>query len=98
MHFTEEQKAALKEQGIFLTDEQKLMLKGKICPYCHVKTEIIKSNAVYSGKDYGYLYSCPKCGAYVGCHKDTFQALGRVANEYLRRCKNLAHYYFDQIW
>ena len=82
---------------IKLTDEQKEMLKGRICPYCHIKTEYKNSVDIY-GADYGMIYICPKCRAYVGVHKGTDKAKGRLANEYLRRCKIEAHLYFDQIY
>lgn len=62
------------------------MLKGRICPYCHIKTEYKNSVDIY-GADYGMIYICPKCRAYVGVHKGTDKAKGRLANEYLRRCK-----------
>lgn len=60
------------------------MLKGRICPYCHIKTEYKNSVDIY-GADYGMIYICPKCRAYVGVHKGTDKAKGRLANEYLRR-------------
>lgn len=82
---------------IKLTDEQKEMLKGRICPYCHIKTEYKNSVDIY-GADYGMIYICPKCRAYVGVHKGTNKAKGRLANEQLRRCKIEAHLYFDQIY
>lgn len=82
---------------IKLTDEQKEILKGRICPYCHIKTEYKNSFDIY-GADYGMIYICPKCRAYVGVHKGTDKAKGRLANEYLRRCKIEAHLYFDQIY
>lgn len=82
---------------IKLTDEQKEILKGRICPYCHIKTEYINSIDVY-GVDYGMIYICPKCRAYVGVHKGTNKAKGRLANEELRKRKIEAHFYFDQIY
>lgn len=37
------------------------------------------------------------CMAYVGVHKGTDRALGRLANTELREAKKEAHFYFDQI-
>ena len=48
------------------------------------------------GVDYGMIYYCPQCGAYVGVHKGTDRAKGRLANAELRRgwgrccCKSCA--------
>lgn len=55
---------------IRLTEEQREILSGRICPYCHVPTEYKNSIEVY-GVDYGMIYYCPQCGAYVGVHKGT---------------------------
>lgn len=83
--------------NIKLTEEQKEILKGKICPYCHIPTEYKNSIDIY-GIDYGMIYYCPKCQAYVGVHKGTDQAKGRLANAELRKCKIEAHRYFDKIF
>ena len=39
---------------MILTEEQREMLKGKICPYCHIPTEYKNSIEVY-GIDYGMI-------------------------------------------
>lgn len=82
---------------IKLTDEQKEILKGRICPYCHVQTKYKNSIDIY-GVDYGMIYICPKCRAYVGVHRGTDKAKGRLANAELRKCKIEAHRYFDVIY
>jgi hypothetical protein len=73
------------------------IFKGKICPYCKKPTEYIDSTYLY-GKSYGMIYICKKCDAYVGVHKGTNKALGRLANAELRYWKKEAHRYFDPIW
>ena len=73
------------------------MLDGKICPYCKSKTEYIDSSYVY-GRSYGMIYICKPCDAYVGVHKGTNNALGRLANNELRYWKKEAHAYFDILW
>ena len=80
-----------------LTNRQKLIIQGKICPYCGKDTEFMDSSIVY-GKSYGMIYICRTCNAYVGVHKGTDQALGRLANKQLRVLKHEAHEYFDKIW
>jgi hypothetical protein len=71
---------------------------GLWCPGCNCKTELIDSIVIYKVRSYGMVYRCPKCFAYVGCHKGTTVALGRVANKELREAKKEAHKYFDMIW
>ena len=72
------------------------ILSGKVCPYCGKPTEYVDSSIVY-GRSYGMIYLCRDCRAYVGAHKGTDQALGRLANAELREAKKEAHFYFDQI-
>lgn len=74
------------------------ILYGKKCPYCGRKSEHINSKEVY-GKDYGMLYACRPCDAYVGTHRTNPQrALGRLADRNLRYWKKQAHRYFDALW
>lgn len=72
------------------------VIKGQICPYCESETEYIDSAYIY-GKSYGMVYICKPCDAYVGVHKGTDKALGRLSNKELREAKKEAHRYFDQI-
>lgn len=74
-----------------------LILQGKECPYCGGATEFTDSSIIY-GKSYGMIYLCKPCRAYVGVHKGTEVALGRLANAELREAKKEAHRYFDVIW
>lgn len=83
---------------ISLSETQKLMLEGKICPYCKKPSEFIDSQVVYKWTSYGMIYYCASCEAYVGVHKDTDKALGRLANKELREWKSNAHFWFDKIW
>ena len=64
-----------------------LIMAGKICPYCGQPTEYVDSAAVYHGISYGMIYLCRKCDAYVGVHRGTDKALGRLANRSLREWK-----------
>jgi len=70
---------------------------GKICPYCNNPTAYVNSTVVYK-RNYGNIYLCIDCHAWVGVHKGTDNALGRLANYELREAKKLAHEYFDQLW
>lgn len=82
-----------------LTDEQRKTYHGLICPYCKVPSDLRLQkiySVSYSRQE--YIRICPKCGAYVGCHRGTQIAKGRLANPNLRQLKIQAHFYFDQIW
>jgi len=73
------------------------MMKGKLCPYCKSESKLVDSSIIY-GKSYGPIHYCQPCDAYVGCHKGTNKALGRLANKELRHWKKEAHLYFDKLW
>lgn len=69
------------------------------CPYCQQPAKYMASSeAVYHGRDYGPLWACLKCEAWVGCHPGTKKPLGRLANAELRKAKMAAHAAFDPIW
>lgn len=80
-----------------LTERQKLIYQGKICPYCGVVPEYVDSVVIY-GTSYGMVYLCRKCDAYVGVHEGTDQPKGRLANSELREWKKKAHAAFDPLW
>ena len=69
----------------------KEIIKGKVCAYCKNKTIFIDSIAFYK-ESYGMCYACLDCKAWVGVHKDSNRALGRVANKELRKYKVIAHF------
>lgn len=72
--------------------------QGEICPYCGERTVFVSSSEVYFGKDYGMIYLCRPCQAWVGTHKNSSRALGRIANAELRVYKQKAHACFDRLW
>lgn len=49
-------------------------------------------------KDYGPVWKCVPCDAYVGCHKGTERPLGLVADAATRAAKIKAHAAFDPLW
>ena len=57
----------------------------------------MNSKVVY-GRNYGMIYLCRQCDAYVGVHRGTDKPLGRLANKELRYWKMAAHEAFDPIW
>jgi len=80
-----------------LTQRQKSIYKGKICPYCGKEPEYVDSSVLY-GTSYGMVYLCRQCDAYVGVHEGTDQPKGRLANKELREWKKKAHAAFDPLW
>lgn len=60
-----------------------------------------KSDDVYQ-KDYGPIYLCHDCGAYVGVHKvgskPWYNALGTPADAELRALRRLVHSHIDPFW
>lgn len=80
------------------SEEHLAILKGRICPYCHKPTVFADSREIYGeNTSYGMMYICRDCQAYVGVHKGTANALGRLANKTLRVYKQIAHQWFDSI-
>ena len=72
-----------------------------ICPYCKTPAVVADSARVYNGRSFGPIWLCanyPACDAYVGCHRDTEEPLGRLANPKLRAAKSRAHRVFDPLW
>ena len=72
---------------------------GPKCDYCGHPAELKWSTDVYGpAHDYGWVWYCHSCQAWVGCHKHTTEPLGRLANRELRQWKKAAHAAFDPAW
>lgn len=70
------------------------------CRYCQtpaVLTRYGEAGYPYQ-RDYGPIWVCAPCLAWVGCHPGTEKALGRLANAELRKAKQEAHAAFDPLW
>lgn len=69
------------------------------CPYCGDRARLFpSSDHIYNGVDYGPVWQCQLCFAYVGCHAGTNKPLGRLASKPLREWKQKAHKSFDTLW
>lgn len=70
------------------------------CPYCRNPAHLAESAEVYGGRDFGKIWICRPCGAYVGTHRNdpNHRPLGRLANAELRFWKIKAHAAFDPLW
>jgi len=78
------------------------MKKIKIpkCPKCNKEGEWIDNTEVY-GRRYGKSYMCYYCkdhDTYVGCHNNTRQALGEMADKETRQARMRAHRVIDPLW
>ena len=72
---------------------------GSGCPYCAGKAVFLPSSAtLYRGRDWGPVWACLPCEAWVGCHPGTAMPLGRLADRELRQAKSDVHREFDPIW
>ncbi len=71
-----------------------------ICPYCKKEAPWVENKEKY-GKNYGksYMcYYCKECDAYVGCHNNTRNPLGTMANKELREWRMKCHALIDPLW
>ena len=70
------------------------------CPYCGKPAQWVPSEKIY-GKRYGKSYMrywCEDCDAHVGCHNNTREPLGTMANKELRDWRMKAHNVVDPLW
>jgi len=70
------------------------------CPYCGNEAKWCSNEEVY-GRRYGksYMcYYCRPCDAMVGCHNNTREPLGKMANKPLRQARRAAHAVIDPLW
>ena len=73
------------------------MNKPTICRYCGGKVILTDSSKIY-GKDYGDIYLCTTCNAFVGVHKGSGKPLGTLANSIFRTKRKETHEVFDKFW
>jgi hypothetical protein len=79
------------------TEEEKRIMRGEICPYCGKEPKFVDSKIIY-GVSYGMVYLCEDCNAYVGVHKNSTKAKGRLAKANVRKNRMKAHEAFDKLW
>lgn len=71
------------------------------CQYCGREARLVHSSVVYGrNADYGMVWYCRPCKAWVGCQKNNENnaPLGRLANAALRNAKVQVHLIFDPLW
>lgn len=70
---------------------------SNFCPYCGNGAKFSETSSHLYSRDYGPVWECAPCRAWVGCHPGG-KPLGRLANAELRRHKMAAHDVFDPLW
>lgn len=69
------------------------------CGYCGRAARFREtSEHIYQGLDWGPVWECPVCDAYCGCHPDTGQPLGTLANKALRTQRREVKLLFNPLW
>ncbi len=69
------------------------------CIECCGETKLHKTSTFIYGKDYGPVWYCEPCRAFVGCHANSdYRSLGKAAGPATRVARKLAHAAFDPIW
>lgn len=67
-----------------------------LCPYCGQPAVFCKTSDHVYRRDFGPVWYCEPCKAWVGTHPDG-KPLGRLANAELRKLKIAAHAAFDPL-
>lgn len=75
-------------------------MSGKRCRYCGNKASLLRigQDGYPYSRDYGPMWVCTPCQAWVGCHPGTEKPLGGLATRELRDWKIKAHAAFDPLW
>jgi len=71
-----------------------------LCPVCGKEASWVENKEKY-GRNYGksYMcYFCKDCDTYVGCHQNTRQPLGTMADPELRKLRMAVHSKIDPFW
>lgn len=70
------------------------------CPYCEKDAQWVDNKEIY-GRRYGNSYMtwwCRDCDARVGCHNNTKNPFGTMANKELREWRMKVHAHIDPLW
>lgn len=71
------------------------------CDYCGEQAHLVTGKQLYPHRpDLAGIkaWQCTPCDASVGCHKNSENPLGRLANKALKKMKMKAHAAFDPLW
>jgi len=73
-------------------------IEAPTCSYCTEPSRFCGDSSEVYRRNYGPIWICRPCQAWVGCHPGTRKPLGRLADAALRRLKMAAHASFDPLW
>lgn len=71
------------------------------CPKCRGRAALVTGAEVYPHRPdlhQKWFYACLPCQVWAGCHGDTKNQKGRLADAASRRLKIAAHEAFDPLW
>jgi hypothetical protein len=68
------------------------------CPYCEKPAEFSPTSRHVYKEDFGPVWQCLPCLAWVQCHPQTSVALGTPARRELRQLRLRVHQYMDELW
>lgn len=78
---------------------ERLAGESVACPYCSQPAQFLESSAsLYRGRDFGPVWICRPCAAWVGCHPGTNKPLGIPADAATKAARSVAHTAFDRLW
>jgi hypothetical protein len=71
-----------------------------MCDVCGAQAEFVTGETVYGSERYAdtFFWRCPRCGAYVGVHRNSDIPYGTLATKETREARKAAHHLFDQLW
>ena len=75
-------------------------MKEVICPKCNKPAPWVENKERY-GRNFGksfMCYFCKPCGTYVGCHNNTRNPLGTMADQETMEWRKKAHAVIDPLW
>jgi len=71
------------------------------CPTCNKPSKLVTGDVIYPHRpdlSNKYFYLCKKHNSYVGCHPDSKDALGNLADAATRELRSRVHKMFDPLW
>lgn len=83
------------------TDQGPYGLQKEQCDCCDSpNVDLVRNDKIYGEifGDWPLAYLCDDCDAFVHCHPDTIDPMGRMANKKTRVLRIHAHQSFDVLW
>jgi hypothetical protein len=68
-----------------------------VCDYCGQPARFHSTSSHIYGRDYGPVWDCRPCDAFVGCHPNR-SPKGTLAKKPRREARKAVHALFDHLW